>query len=165
MAKITWSSFDEKETNELEDKYLPKSGEGDNMATQAVTATSKLIFKYFNDGDVFDNNYYLRGWANDISSYANWLEAYVDGAGEILRRIDEVMTEDEYVEEILYPLYKLIFRKDLLEKLEKNPANGSVYDCDGPFNFIDDDDEYDEYDDDDYDEYDEDDEYDEYDER
>lgn len=60
MAKITWSSFDEKETNELEDKYLPNSGEGDNMATQAVTATSKLIYKYFNDGDVFDNNYHLR---------------------------------------------------------------------------------------------------------
>ncbi len=159
MAKITWSSFDEKETNELEDKYLPDSGEGDNMATQAVTATSKLIYKYFNDGDVFDNNYYLRDWSNDISSYANWLEAYVDGAGEILRRIEEVETKDEYVEEILYPLYKLIFREDLLEKLEKNPAKDSVYDCEGPY-VIDDDD-----DDDDYDEYDEYDDYDEDDER
>ena len=122
------------------------------MATQAVTATSKLIYKYFNDGDVFDNNYHLRSWSNDIASYANWLEAYVDGAGEILRRIEEVMTEDEYVEEILYPLYKLIFREDLLEKLEKNPAKDSVYTCKGTY-IINEYDEYEEYDE--YDEYEE----------
>ena len=43
--KITWSSFDTPESNALEKKYLPAHGDGDNMATQAVTATTKLIYK------------------------------------------------------------------------------------------------------------------------
>lgn len=154
MAKITWDSFDTEDTNAIEEKYLPARGEGATMASQAVTAATKLIYKYFNDGDVFDNNHYLEGWANDISSHANWLEKHIEGAGEILSRIEEVETEDGYVEEILYPLYKLIFHKGLLEELEKSPAEDSVYDCGGPYSFNEEEDEYDEDEyDDEYDDY------------
>lgn len=54
-------------------KYLPNRGDGDSRGTQAATAISKLVYKWFNDGDVFDNTFGLEGWANDISGSANWL--------------------------------------------------------------------------------------------
>ena len=40
-------------------KYLPNRGDGDSRGTQAATAISKLVYKWFNDGDVFDNTFGL----------------------------------------------------------------------------------------------------------
>ena len=63
---VDWSYFDK--FDPLQDKYLPNRGEGDTIATQIVTAVAKLIYKWYNDGDVFDNTWYLDGWLNDLSS-------------------------------------------------------------------------------------------------
>lgn len=68
-SSVSWSYF--RRFDEIIDKYLPASGEGENMASQIVTAVNKLIYKWYNDGDVYDNTGYLEGWANDISDYAN----------------------------------------------------------------------------------------------
>ena len=72
---VDWSYFNQYE--ELINVYMPIQGEGDTMATQAVTAVNKLIYKWYNDGDVYDNTYQMNGWANDLSSYANWLCKYL----------------------------------------------------------------------------------------
>ena len=72
----SWSAFDE--FDGICDQYLPSRGEGDTMASQIVTAINKLIYKWFNDGDVYDNSYFIQGWCNDISSYANWLYEYIN---------------------------------------------------------------------------------------
>ena len=93
-------------------KYLPNTGEGENKATQAVTATTKLIYKWYNDGDVFDNNYGLEGWANDLSSYANWLSEYIEGADVILSDIRDCNTEEKY-EKLLEDLAEFITNLDL----------------------------------------------------
>src|SRR5574344_1941687 len=74
----SWDDFSQFTTI---DKYLPSEGEGDTKATQLSTAVSKLVYKWFNDGDVPDNVHSrLAGWANDISSYANWINKYYDNS-------------------------------------------------------------------------------------
>lgn len=133
---VDWGYFDKFET--LTDKYLPAIGEGDTMATQTVTAICKLIYKWYNDGDVYDNNYELNGWANDLSSYANWLYKYV-GAW-FLEGIKTCMDGDDY-EKILKKLADFFLDEEYLHKLSKEPKVGTVYECEGPFSFreIDDD--------------------------
>lgn len=115
-------------------KYLPEQGQGDTKATQAVTATMKLVYKWFNDGDVFDNTYYVQGWANDLSSYANWLTNYVEGAYEILRGIKDCYDGDDY-KALLKKLVMFIMDDNVLPELNQHKAYGSIYDCDGPFKF------------------------------
>ena len=145
--KITWDSFSDPISNRLESKYLPSEGDGDTLATQAVTAISKLIYKWFNDGDVYDNTHALKGWMNDISNQANWLAENIPGAKEILMKIEDISEEQEYTETILYPLFKLIFDEEKLRKLNLSSKKGSVYDCDGPFEFFEEKDDEDEDDD------------------
>ena len=110
------------------------------MATQAVTAVCKLVYKWYNDGDVYDNRI-MDGWCNDLSSYANWLAKYVD-AKSILDRIFECYGESEY-EDILKDLADEVLDETRLESLSKVPAVGSIYDCEGEYVFN----EYDEEDD------------------
>lgn len=130
----------------LVDEYLPSRGEGDNKATQVVTAVNKLIFKFWNDGDVFDNTHGLEGWANDISSYANWLYKYLPECRGVLNGIYQCRTEEDY-EDLLEDLAVTTLDENLLEDLALEDRQGSVYDCSGPFKFRDmndDDSEYDE---------------------
>lgn len=132
MNGVSWNYYNSELCDKINDKYLLPIGEGDNMATQIVTAINKLIYKWYNDGDVFDNTYYLDGWWNDISSYANWLAKYVDGAFEILNRIKIITSESEY-EFLLKDLYDKFFDEKLLANYEQREKVGSVYKCKGEF--------------------------------
>ena len=138
---MDWSEFDV-----FEDKYLPSWGEGDTRASQIETAVCKLVYKWYNDGDVFDNTYELGGWCNDISSFANWLYEYYPDVRPILDRIRTLTTHEEY-EQMLYDLCRYFWRDGFLEAENERPKEGSVYDCDHPFKFVeyrdDDDAEYD----------------------
>lgn len=125
-----WEDFDKYTKT---DEYLPDNGEGDNKATQTATAVSKLIYKWFNDGDVYDNVHSnLEGWANDLSSYANWLSKYVTGMKNILEQIRYVNTEEEY-KKILIKMIECA--ESQYDKLVTEPKVGSVYDCNGYFEF------------------------------
>ena len=53
-AAITWKDFTK--FHAAYGPYLPDFGEGNNRATQTA-AVNKLIYKWFNDGDVYDNTY------------------------------------------------------------------------------------------------------------
>ena len=141
---INWSEFDQFEP--ICDKYLPASGEGDSMATQIVTAITKLVYKFYNDGDVFDNTYALEGWANDLSSYANWLYIFIN-----LKELDEIIhitTEDEY-SVLLFKIANKCMNEEYLEQYKDEPKKGSIYDCDGPFMFANNEESDDDYYDDD----------------
>lgn len=142
---MDWSYFDKFDA--ICDKYLPVSGEGDTVATQIVTAVCKLVYKWYNDGDVFDNTHYMNGWLNDLSSYANWLRKYTE-TRYILDNIDEVMNDDEY-EQLLADLADTLLDENKLSELNKQKKVGSIYKCDGPYAFVLEDDEDD---DDDWDE-------------
>ena len=138
-----------------EEQYLPFSGEGETMATQTVTAVTKLVFKWYNDGDVYDTTHHLQGWANDLSSYANWLYVNIPCVRDILNRIETIDIEEQY-EQLLADITDVTHTQEYLAKLNQKPKVGTIYECDGPFHFEEESDEYhlwpDEYYDDDDDE-------------
>ena len=138
-------------------EYLPARGQGPSKAAQMVTAINKLIFKFYNDGDVFDNTHLLTGWANDLSSYANWLVKYIPITKPILDGVEDCVDESDYAE-LLVELADRFLTPDFVSSLESEPAEGDIYNCSGPYEFVlrdedeDDDIEYDQDDDSD-DEY------------
>jgi len=136
---VDWDYYDSPEIRALEERYLPDRGEGETMATQAMTAVTKLVYKWYNDGDVYDNVHSnMEGWANDLSDYANWLYAYIDGAAEILDRILLAnITQADY-EHILKDINDHICTPDTLKELDKHPKAGTIYACEGPYEYTDD---------------------------
>ena len=137
------------------DTYMPAIGEGDSKASQICTAVNKLVYKWYNDGDVFDNTKHLDGWMNDLSSYANWLYKNTDvETKEILLGVYECYDDDDY-EELLYALCEHLIDVEKLMAVEEIPVVGSIYKADGMFKFIereDEEDDWDIYDEDDDDE-------------
>ena len=137
---VDWDYFDK--FKPINDKYMPRYGEGETMASQIVTAVNKLIYKWYNDGDVFDNTHALEGWANDLSDYANWLYKYVPETKNTLDIIEEIKYDSGY-EELLQLLADLTLKEEFLDVYNK-PKQGSIYNCNGPFRYK----EYNEYDED-----------------
>lgn len=149
---VSWDYYDNQRFHDINDKYLPSSGEGDTLATQAVTAVNKLVYKWYNDGDVYDNSnpVGMTGWANDLSSYANWLAQNIDGAKDILDGIFGLSYGDESsYENLLRNLNDLVMDEEYLDQLNSQPKDGSVYNCSGDYSW----DESRNYDDEDEDDY------------
>lgn len=148
---VQWDYYDKFET--LIDKYMQPRGEGETKASQIVTAVNKLVYKWYNDGDVFDNTKYLEGWANDLSSYANWLyENTTEKVQTILNKVYDCF-DDDY-EDLLKELTDELLDEKYLVEQNKFEKVGTIYKCDGKFEFVeyseDEDDYY--YDDDNEDE-------------
>ena len=129
---VDWGYYDKFE--QLIDKYMPMRGEGETKASQIVTAVNKLIYKWYNDGDVFDTTYYLKGWANDLSDYANWLYEYTD-ADTILSKIVHCFNESEY-EDLLQELADKLLNEEYLAKENEVVKVGTIYKCDGIFKYV-----------------------------
>lgn len=132
-----WSDFDKFDA--VIEKYMPRIGQGETKASQVCTAVNKLVYKWFNDGDVFDNTFYLEGWFNDLSDYANWLDRYTD-FGDILRRIATCDDEDDYTD-LLYDLCVAALDEDYLMGLSMIQKEGDIYNCAGDFRFVEDQDD------------------------
>lgn len=135
---MDWGYFDKFEW--ADNKYLPIRGEGETMATQTVTAVAKLVYKWYNDGDVYDNRYGMGGWCNDLSSYANWLYNNIPYSRPILLRIKKCKTDGEY-EQILADLTDATHTEEYLSALDTMPKVDTIYECEGPFEFENRDDE------------------------
>ena len=128
-----WDYFDkyDREVN----MYLPAYGQGVTKASQIVTAVNKLVYKWFNDGDVYDNRFGMPGWCNDLSSYANWLYANTtEVAKDILNRIKRIDSDGEY-EDLLADLCEELLDAEDLENAAKIPAIGDIYHTKGSFAF------------------------------
>ena len=138
IKMVNWSEFNPIE--KVFDPYFVHSGEGETMDSQAVIAISKLVYKWYNDGDVYDNRYGLEGWCNDLSTYANWLYNHCD-CDELLG-IKDISSDSKY-EELLFRLASK-FTPEVLEKLDKEEKISSIYEEEGPFEFV-------EYEEDDWD--------------
>lgn len=132
---VDWDVYSSPKDKRIEEKYLPAYGEGDTMATQAVTAVAKLVSKWYRNGDVYDNTYHIKGGCNDLSSYANWLDRYIGGkrkaVSEVLHKIEDVSSHADY-ENLLCELNGL-FDEDFLEELNAEEKTGTIYECDGDF--------------------------------
>lgn len=135
---VDWGYFDK--FDELTDKYLPLRGEGETKATQIVTAVCKLVYKWYNDGDVFDNTYALEGWVNDLSDYANWLYENTKDAWNILNKISSCMIDGDY-EDLLQELADKLLDEEYLAEQNKLDKVGTIYKCDGKFKYEEQDDD------------------------
>ena len=135
---VDWGYYDKYE--ELIEKYMPMRGEGETVASQIVTAVNKLIYKWYNDGDVYDNTHHLEGWANDLSDYANWLYENTKDSWKILNKIADCVTESDY-EDLLKELADKLLDGEYLAEQSKVEKIGTIYDCDGKFKYEEQDDE------------------------
>ena len=144
---VQWDYYDKFET--LIDKYMQPRGEGETKASQIVTAVNKLVYKWYNDGDVFDNTGYLEGWANDLSDYANWLyQNTTEKVQTILNTIYDCFSGSDY-EDLLQELTDQLLNEKYLEEQNKFDKVGTIYNCDGKFKFVEsyeDEDDYYDYD-------------------
>lgn len=127
--RIYWDVYDDVDVLPV---YLPSFGEGETIASQMAAAVNKLVYKWYNDGDVFDNNFGMEGWLNDLSSYANWLSQYVFGMQPILQQIQYCQTDGEY-EQLLLHLWA--HAESIIGEYAATPAVGSIYECAGVFRF------------------------------
>ena len=112
--------------------YLANQGEGDTMVSQIAAAISKIVFKWFNDRDVIDNNNTgLRGWENDLSSYGNWLYIHVVEARPIIYKItkkrNEINGDEGKYEDYLYELCKNVCKKVILSYYATRKKEDSIY--------------------------------------
>lgn len=131
---VQWDYYDKFET--VTEKYLPDRGEGETKATQIVTAVNKLVYKWYNDGDVFDNTHAMEGWANDLSDYANWLDKCTDlKASGILAKIKDCYNDSDY-EDLLKELANITLDEEYLAEQNKLEKVGTIYDCDGKYKFV-----------------------------
>lgn len=140
---VAWEYYDSEKFERINEKYLPNYGEGETRATQIVTAVNKLIYKWYNDGDVFDNTMYLYGWANDLSSYANWLDTYVPSVSRILNGVYCCYGDSDY-EDLLKDLADELFNEEFLAEQDKLEKADSIYTCEGKFRFEEYEEEYEE---------------------
>ena len=131
MNSVSWDYYDRFE--DTINKYMPERGEGETLASQVVTAVNKLVYKWYNDGDVYDNTAYMEGWWNDLSSYANWLHNHTE-ADRILGEIFDCGGDDEY-ESILKRVADMLLDEEYLEGISKAEKQGSIYECSGPFRY------------------------------
>lgn len=131
---LDWDDFDQ--FAPIINKYMPSIGEGETMASQAATAVNKLVYKWFNDGDVFDNVMgNLQGWTNDLSSYANWLLKHCpERSEEILFDISKCLIDSDYTD-LLFRLAQAIIDPEYLKGLAEKPKTDCIYKCEGPFRF------------------------------
>ena len=129
---VDWSYYEK--FHELNEKYLPDYGEGENKASQIVTAVNKLIYKWYNDGDVYDNTGCLPGWCNDLSSYANWIWLNVPQVRTLLEDVWECKSEDDY-EALLKMLADTLLDEEWLERKALEPPTGTIYECEAVFRF------------------------------
>lgn len=107
--------------------------EGMTFAEQTVSAVANLIYNWDYNKLTFDN---VLGWSDgdvdDNSSYANWLYLYHPEARNVLSRISTCSGEDDY-ENLLVALADLLLVEEKLDKEDKLPAEGAIYDCGEPF--------------------------------
>lgn len=129
---VDWGYYDKFEP--MFEMYLPNRGEGETKATQIVTAVCKLVYKWYNDGDVFDNSYVLEGWANDLSDYANWLWEHTE-ANEILEKVFICYNNSDY-EDLLQELTDKLIDTEFLAKMNNEEKVGTIYKCEGKFQFV-----------------------------
>lgn len=136
---VSWHDFNK--FDKILSDYLPTTGEGDTMANQIATAICKIVYRWFNDGDVYDNTTNGINTYNDLSDYANWLYKYVPEADRVAEIVDYdgVSNFDDFYAELLYGLCTDL--TDVIEEYAAEPKTGSVYNCEGPFKCVEDEDE------------------------
>ena len=111
----------------LTNKYLPSVGQGENKASQLVTAANNISYGWYNNGDT------ISGDGNDLTSYANWIDKYIKEPEirKILKDDHIDYNDTYYLSEVILPLIRFVFKEDFLEGLAVQEAEGDIYECQG----------------------------------
>lgn len=118
--------------------YFVSSGQGETMANQICVAVNTITGRWFNDGDVFDNE--SMPWIcgdGRCADCANWLVKYLhdDEVTDILSSVKDV--EDEYdYEGLLQDLCDICLDGELLDYYDQYPAEGNIFRCKGDFKVV-----------------------------
>lgn len=132
---VNWDFYNNKIKNMMH-KYFPDREENETLASQIVVVIRELVYAWNNDGDVYDNVHSnLKGWINDISSYANWLYKYVDGTQDTLKKIYGMSNNKNDYETLLKEIVDKFLDDNFLAQAAKSKEEGNIYDCSGPFEF------------------------------
>ena len=89
--------------------YFVAEGEGETMASQLTTATCKIVYRYYNDGDRYDRVNCANLW-----TYSAWIRKYCF----------KLKTSDNYEEKLKWLLIRTL---ENVEKYAKEPKKWSVY--------------------------------------
>lgn len=148
MKRVIKASTDWHKYDDILDKYLPSRGEGDTVAEQVVTATNRIIFRWFNDGDMYDNHWaygVVDSFEENLPNCANWLYNWgPHPVEEVLYDVFDCESESDY-EQILENIAEICFDEEWLSSPQgQHKKEGTIYDCEGPFSV---EDTYDEEDD------------------
>lgn len=131
--RSSYDSYDFDKFSGIIRQYLPNQGQGHTRAAQIVTAVNRLIYRWFNDGDVYDNVHGMYDcYGEDLSNEANWLSQYCPPATKVLKRIYDADSDSAY-ETILYRLATACLDAEDLEAASQDPSMGSIYDCRGEY--------------------------------
>ena len=119
--------------SKLSKDYLPSTDEGTNLAEQLVTASNKLIYGWYNNGDV------IAGDGNDLTNYANWIDINFKETQSIFVKAETIYNsnDEDYLNLVLIPLIEFVFNEDRLKELSKYECKGSIYNCGGRFEYDD----------------------------
>lgn len=124
---VNWDFYNNKIKNMVH-KYFPDREENETLASQIVDVIRELVYAWNNDGDVYDNVHSnLKGWINDISSYANWLYKYVDGTQDTLKKIYGMSNNKNDYENLLKEIVDKFLDDDFLAQAAKSKEEGNIY--------------------------------------
>lgn len=128
------------------DEYMPRSGEGDNKLTQLLVAANKIIYRWYNDGDVIDSSTGL-SLGDDISGSANWIDKYMPSLAKSFKNVYDSFNDDTYEKTVIIPFEKTLekyFSTEDWKKLLSEPKVGNAYRESGEYywEFPDDEEEY-----------------------
>lgn len=127
QEEMGYKVVDSEEIEKLIDEYLPEQGEGENFATQVVTAYFKLNHEWYNNGNTITRT------CNNTWDYANWLYNNIPQVREILdEMVNNEYSETEYEKGLKELEEELINRKNL-EEWSKQPKVGTIYKNEEPF--------------------------------
>lgn len=128
---MSWKYFEK--FGPVLNKYMPERGKGTTIAAQTATAVNRLVSKWFQNGDIYDNvRTVLYGGLNDLSPCANWMYKHRPESRDILNRIPRCCSYHDY-EDLLAALADLLLDEQSLELYMQVPSQDSIYDCRGPF--------------------------------
>lgn len=118
----------------LLNKYLDimapydSDGQGITMASQASVAASHIAVRYLNE--------YAPIWQDDCQPCGDWLYQNIDGADAVIdKMLDEGRkpeVDGNKYETLLEELLDIVANEDLLIELNSYPAQGSIFNCQGP---------------------------------
>lgn len=134
-SSVSWDYFSKPEFKKILNEYLPDYGEGHTMANQIATAVNRLVYRWYNDGDVYDNHWYGMNYydfTNDLSDVGNWLSKNVKDVRGTLLAVHGCDSESDY-EDILKNIADTLLNDSVMSRYSDRAAVGSIYNCNGPF--------------------------------